>query len=365
LAAQFRNSEKGNPVTTYEQARRRIAREPRSWLVSGAAGFIGSHLVEHLLGLEQEVVGLDNFSTGKRENLDLVRRAVGEARWKSFRFIEGDIRSLEACNSACASVDIVLHQAGLGSVPRSIDRPLRTHEANVNGFLNMLLAARDAGARRFVYASSSAVYGDHAALPKVESEIGRAMSPYGLSKRINELYADVFAACYGFQSIGLRYFNVFGPRQDPDGPYASVIPAWLGALLRGETAYINGDGACARDYCHVDNVVQANLLSALIEDEQAIGQAYNVAVGEQATLLELFEIMRSQLAGRLPHLADARAVHRAPRRGDMLVSRADIGKAARLLGYRPVHDLRSGLAQTIDWYIAHLARADERGLVHV
>ena len=351
-------------METYELARQRIKSLPRRWLVTGAAGFIGSHLVEHLLALDQAVVGLDNFSTGKRENLELVRRATGEARWKNFVFIEGDIRSLDTCNSACASVDVVLHQAGLGSVPRSIDKPLRTHDSNVNGFLNILLAARDAGARRLVYASSSAVYGDHPALPKVEAQLGRAMSPYGLSKRINELYADVFAACYGFPSVGLRYFNVFGPRQDPDGPYASVIPAWLGALLRGETAYINGDGAAARDYCHVDNVVQANLLAATVEDPQALGQAYNVAVGEQTTLNELFELMRTQLAERLPSLRNARAAHRAPRRGDMLLSCADIGKAARLLGYRPVFDLRSGLAQTIDWYIGHLLPA-QRSLAHV
>jgi UDP-N-acetylglucosamine 4-epimerase len=352
-------------VESYEQARQRIRGVSRRWLVTGAAGFIGSHLVEHLLALDQTVVGLDNFSTGTRENLELVRDAVGETRWKNFRFVEGDIRSLDACNSACAAVDVVLHQAGLGSVPRSIDKPLRTHDSNVNGFVNVLLAARDAGVRRLVYASSSAVYGDHPALPKVESQIGRAMSPYGLSKRINELYAEVFAACYGFESIGLRYFNVFGPRQDPNGPYASVIPAWLGALLRGETAYINGDGSAARDYCHVDNVVQANLLAATVEEPQAIGQAYNVAIGEQTTLNELFELMRSQLAERLPHLGKARAVHRAPRRGDMLLSRADVSKAARLLGYRPIFDLRSGLAHTIDWYIQHLLAADQRMLSHV
>jgi UDP-N-acetylglucosamine 4-epimerase len=338
----------------------------RTWLVTGVAGFIGSHLAEKLLELDQAVVGLDNFSTGKRENLDLVRRAVGGARWQNFRFIEGDIRSPETCSAACASAEVVLHQAGLGSVPRSIDKPLRTHDSNVNGFLNMLLAARDAGAARMVYASSSAVYGDHPSLPKVESQIGRAMSPYGLSKRINELYADVFAACYGFQSIGLRYFNVFGPRQDPDGPYASVIPAWIGALLRGETAYVNGDGSAARDYCHVDNVVQANLLAATVEDPQATGEAYNVAVGEQTTLNELFELMRAVLSERVPHLRSVRAVHRAPRRGDMLLSRADVGKAARLLGYRPTYDLRSGLVQTIDWYLEHLASAAaERSAAHV
>jgi len=348
----------------YQQVQQRVKASRRTWLITGAAGFIGSHLAEKLLELDQAVVGLDNFSTGKRENLELVRQAVGDARWQKFRFVEGDIRSLDTCNAACASIDVVLHQAGLGSVPRSIDKPLRTHDSNVNGFLNILLAARDAGAR-LVYASSSAVYGDHPSLPKVESQIGRAMSPYGLSKRINELYAEVFGACYGFPSVGLRYFNVFGPRQSPDGPYASVIPAWIGALLRGETAYVNGDGSVARDFCYVDNVVQANLLAATAADPQALGEAYNVAVGEQATLNELFEWMRALLAQRLPHLRTERPVHRAPRRGDILASRADVSKAARLLGYRPTFDLRSGLAQTIDWYIEHLLPAEQRKLAHV
>jgi UDP-N-acetylglucosamine/UDP-N-acetylgalactosamine 4-epimerase len=352
-------------VETYEQTRQRISAHPRSWLVTGAAGFIGSHLVEHLLMLDQTVVGLDNFSTGKPENLELVRQAVGEARWSRFRFVQGDIRSLDACSAACASIDVVLHQAGLGSVPRSIDKPLRTHDSNVNGFLNILVAARDAGATRLVYASSSAVYGDHPGLPKVEAQLGRAMSPYGLSKRINELYADVFAACYGCQSVGLRYFNVFGPRQDPDGPYASVIPAWIGALVRGETAYINGDGSAARDYCHVDNVVQANLLAAMVQDPQALGQAYNVAVGEQTTLNGLFDLLRTLLAQRLPHLRTVRAVHRAPRLRDMQLSRADVGKAERLLGYRATLDLASGLARTIDWYIGHLRPAEQRSTAHV
>ena len=352
-------------MKTYEEVRQGIRSASRSWLVTGAAGFIGSHLVENLLGLDQTVVGLDNFSTGKRENLEHVRQAVGAARWQKFRFVEGDIRSPDTCNAACASIDVVLHQAGLGSVSRSIDKPQRTHDSNVNGFLNILLAARDAGAARLVYASSSAVYGDHPSLPKVESALGRAMSPYGLSKRINELYADVFAACYGFPSVGLRYFNVFGPRQHPDGAYASVIPAWIGALLRGETAYVYGDGSAARDYCHVDNVVQANLLAATVEDPQALGQAYNVAVGEQTTLNELFELMRALLAQRLAHLRTVRPVYREPRRGDMLLSRADVAKAAQLLGYRPRFDLRSGLVQTIDWYIGHLLPAEQRKVAHV
>jgi UDP-N-acetylglucosamine 4-epimerase len=349
----------------YEDVRRQIQASPRRWLVTGAAGFIGSHLVEQLLALEQSVVGLDSFVTGKRENLDHVRRSVGEARWQRFRFIEGDIRSLETCNSACAGVDFVLHQAGLGSVPRSIDRPLRTHDSNVNGFLNMLIAARDSRVARFVYASSSAVYGDHPALPKTEDQIGRAMSPYGLSKRINELYADVFAVCYGSQAIGLRYFNVFGERQDPDGPYASVIPAWIGALVRGETAYVNGDGSIARDFCYVDNVVQANLLAALAQSPEAIGQAYNVAVGTQTTLNELFALIRTSLARRMPHLRSVRPIYREPRRGDMKLSRADVSKAEKLLGYHPAFDLAAGLERTIDWYVAELAAVGERKLAHV
>jgi UDP-N-acetylglucosamine 4-epimerase len=254
----------------------------------------------------------------------------------------------------------VLHQAALGSVPRSIERPLKTHDNNVNGTLNVLLAARDAGIPRVVFASSSAVFGDDPALPKVEERIGRAASPYGLSKHITELYAGVFATCYGLQWIGLRYFNVFGPRQDPDGPYASVIPAWIGALLRGETAYVNGDGSCARDFCHVDNVVQMNLRAAMTEDPAAANQAYNVAHGDMTSLNELFEIIRTLLGRRQPHLRSVRPMHREPRRGDILLSRADIGKARRLLGYEPTMRLMDGLESTMDWYVAHLAPREER-----
>ena len=343
-------------MTTYEEVQQRIRAERRTWLVTGVAGFIGSNLAVKLLELGQNVVGLDNFSTGNRANVP-----------EGIRFIEGDIRSLDTCRAACKGVDRVLHQAALGSVPRSIDRPLDTHDNNVNGFLNMLVAARDAGVPRIVFASSSAVFGDDPILPKVEERIGRAASPYGLSKHVNELYAGVFAYCYGFKWIGLRYFNVFGPRQSPDGPYASVIPAWIGALLRGHTAYINGDGSAARDFCHIDNVVQANLLSAMTEDEAAINQAYNVAHGEMTTLTELYEIIRTLLAKRMPHLKNVRAVHREPRRGDMLLSRADTGKAARLLGYRPTKGVMDGLEATMDWYIANLlpAQEEERKVVNV
>jgi UDP-N-acetylglucosamine/UDP-N-acetylgalactosamine 4-epimerase len=331
-----------------------IKSRKRTWLVTGAAGFIGSNLVEQLLRLDQDVVGLDNFSTGKRENLQ-----------HGMRFIEGDIRSLEDCRRAVEGVDLVLHQAALGSVPRSIDKPLTTHDNNVNGFLNMLVATRDAGIPRLVFASSSAVFGDDPILPKVEERIGSAASPYGLSKHINELYAGVFATCYGFKWVGLRYFNVFGPRQDPYGAYASVIPAWIGALLRGESAYINGDGSCARDFCHVDNVVQMNLRAAMTEDQAALNQAYNVAYGDMTSLTELFETIRDLLAKRQPHLRTVRAVYREARRGDIQLSRADIGKAQRLLGYQPTVRLMDGLESTMDWYVANVAPVEERKVVNV
>jgi UDP-N-acetylglucosamine/UDP-N-acetylgalactosamine 4-epimerase len=331
-----------------------IKSRKRTWLVTGAAGFIGSNLVETLLELDQNVVGLDNFSTGKRENLQ-----------DGMRFIEGDIRSLDDCRRAVEGVDLVLHQAALGSVPRSIDKPLTTHDNNVNGFLNMLVATRDAGIPRLVFASSSAVFGDDPILPKVEERIGNAASPYGLSKHINELYAGVFATCYGFKWVGLRYFNVFGPRQDPYGAYASVIPAWIGALLRGQTAYINGDGSCARDFCHVDNVVQMNLRAAMTEDQAALNQAYNVAHGDMTSLTELFETIRDLLAKRQPHLRTVRAVYREARRGDIQLSRADIGKAQRLLGYQPTVRLMDGLESTMDWYVANVAPVEERKVVNV
>ena len=341
-------------METYADLRARIRSRKRTWLVTGAAGFIGSNLAAELLELGQNVVGLDNFSTGKRENVI-----------SGMRLIEGDIRSLDACREAVKGVDLVLHQAALGSVPRSIDRPLTTHDNNVNGFLNMLVATRDAGIPRLVFASSSAVFGDDPELPKVEERIGRAASPYGLSKHINELYAQVFNTCYGMEWVGLRYFNVFGPRQDPDGPYASVIPAWIGALLRGQTAYINGDGSCARDFCHVENVVQMNLRAAMTEDRAAVNQAYNVAHGEMTSLNELFEVIRSVLGKRMPHLKNVRAMHREPRRGDMLLSKADIGKARSLLGYEPSVLLMDGLENTMDWYIENLSQPEMRKVANV
>jgi UDP-N-acetylglucosamine 4-epimerase len=352
-------------VNSYETALQRIRSRGRTWLVTGAAGFIGSHLAENLLRLEQKVIALDNFATGKRENLQHIRAAVGETAWKNFRFIEGDIRAIEDCRRACFGVDVVLHQAALGSVPRSIDDPVASSQTNVMGFINMQVAARDAGVQRFVYASSSAVYGDHPALPKVEAVTGRAMSPYGLTKWVNELYADVFDVCYGFKSIGLRYFNVFGARQDPNGAYASVIPSWIGALLRGQVPYINGDGTAARDFCHVDNVVQANLLAATTEEPLALGQAYNIALGDQTSLTDLYDIIRREVARRVPEVAGVKAVYREPRKGDILFSRADTSKAQRLLGYRPAIRIMEGLQKTVDWYADNLAPVmEERKVAH-
>ena len=342
-----------------------IAQNPRTWLVTGCAGFIGSNLLEALLRLRQRVVGLDNFATGFRHNLEQVREAVGAEAWARFTFIEGDIRNLDDCRKACAGADYVLHQAALGSVPRSIDDPISSNDSNINGFLNMLVAARDARVARMVYASSSAIYGDHPALPKVEPVIGKPLSPYGLTKGVNEQYAGVFAECYGFRTIGLRYFNVFGPRQNPDGEYSAVISAWIGALLRGQTAYVNGDGKNGRNFCYVENVVQANLLAATVEDPAATNQAYNIALGEQTTLNELFEMIRLLLVPRLPHIAKVRATHREPRRGDVRFSQADISKARKLLGYRPTHRVLEGLEKTIDWYAANLVVEKQPEMAHV
>jgi UDP-N-acetylglucosamine 4-epimerase len=348
-----------------DRVEKRLGGRQRSWLVTGAAGFIGSHLAECLLRAGQKVVGLDNFSTGKRENLAHVKDSIPEKTWRNFHFIEGDIRALDTCREACRAVELVLHQAALGSVPRSIDDPLAAHDNNVNGFLNMLVAARDAGVERLVYASSSATYGDHPALPKVEPVIGKPMSPYGLTKHVNELYAGVFATCYGFNTIGLRYFNVFGPRQDPNGAYAAVIPAFISSLLLNKTTYINGDGTAARDFCYIDNVVQANLLAATVEDPLALDQVYNVALGEQTTLLELFDFVKSLVAARFPQARAAHPVHREPRRGDLRYSLADISKAERLLGYRPAYRVVQGLEKAIDWYLADLAAAKvERKVAH-
>lgn len=341
-------------MSAIEQCRAQLQGQPRRWLVTGVAGFIGSNLLEELLRLGQTVVGLDNFATGKRANLVDVQALVGPQAWERFCFIEGDIRDPETCRTACQEIDYVLHQAALGSVPRSIDDPLTSNAANVTGSLNMLVAARDAKVARFVYAASSSTYGDHPGLPKVEEVIGRPLSPYAVTKYVNELYAEVFARCYGLEAIGLRYFNVFGRRQDPDGAYAAVIPRWVAALLRGEAVYINGTGETSRDFCYVANAVQANLLAATASDPKAVNQVFNVAVQAQTDLNALYEKLRSRLIAQRPELAKAAPVYREFRAGDVLHSLAEIGKANRLLGYAPSHTIDQGLDEALAWYSQQL-----------
>ncbi|MCV2361787.1 Vi polysaccharide biosynthesis UDP-N-acetylglucosaminuronic acid C-4 epimerase TviC [Paucibacter sp. TC2R-5] len=340
-------------MTAYETLQHRLITDPHIWLITGVAGFIGSNLLEKLLKLNQRVVGLDNFATGYKRNLDEVKGLVSKAQWESFRFIEGDICDLADCQSACAGVDYVLHQAALGSVPRSLHDPLTTNCTNINGFLNMLVAARDAQVKSFTYAASSSTYGDHPALPKLEDHIGKPLSPYAVTKYVNELYADVFARCYQFATIGLRYFNVFGPRQDPNGAYAAVIPAWTSSLLHGEPVFINGDGETSRDFCFVNNAVQANLLAATTLEQNARNQIYNVAVGDRTTLNALFILLRANLVDH-GVVAAVEPIYRSFRAGDVRHSQADVGKARRLLGYVPMHNLAEGVAQAMPWYVAHI-----------
>ncbi|WP_281182278.1 SDR family oxidoreductase [Candidatus Propionivibrio aalborgensis] len=325
--------------------------------MTGCAGFIGSHLVETLLKLDQTVVGLDNFATGHHRNLDEVKALVSSGQWQKFRFMEADIRNPEACRQACKGVDFVLHQAALGSVPRSLADPLATNAANIDGFLNMLVAARDAKVRRFVYAASSSTYGDYPDLPKVEETIGRPLSPYAVTKLVNELYAEVFGRCYGFSSIGLRYFNVFGTRQDPEGAYAAVIPRWTRAMLLGEEVKINGDGDTSRDFCFVANAVQANLLAATTENPEAVNQVYNVALDDRTSLNRLFEMLRAVLAETRPELGELKPVYREFRPGDVRHSQADIAKARRLLGYAPTHRLDEGIRVAMPWYVSQFTES--------
>lgn len=335
--------------------RSRIAAQQRRWLVTGAAGFIGSALVEALLPLGQQVVGLDNFMTGRGSNLDDVQSRVGARSWQNFSLIRGDIRDLATCHAAIDRADIVLHQAAIGSVPRSISDPLTTHQCNVDGFFNVLLSARDAGVQRFVYAASSSTYGDSPALPKREDTIGKPLSPYAVTKYVNELYAEVFGRTYGMCTIGLRYFNVFGRRQDPEGAYAAVIPRWFASLLRGEDVFVNGDGETTRDFCHVDNVVQANLLAATASRDAA--GVYNIAVGERTSLNALFRLIQAQVAIHRPASAEARPVYRDFRAGDVRHSLADIALAVERLGYAPQQTVQAGLSEAAAWYIGNLASA--------
>ena len=338
----------------YDLTQRELREAPRTWLITGVAGFIGSNLLESLLRLEQNVVGLDSFATGKRANLDQVKALVKDRQWARFAFIEGDIRDLETCQKACRGVDYVLHQAALGSVPRSIVDPILTNESNVTGFVNALVAARDQKVKRFVYAASSSTYGDHPGLPKVEDVIGKPLSPYAVTKYVNELYADVFARCYGVESIGLRYFNVFGPRQDPDGAYAAVIPRWIAAMIKNQPTRINGDGETSRDFCYIANVVQANLLAASTASSDAVGQVYNVALSARTTLNQLFEMLRNRLHPFYPHLEEYKPVYEDFRPGDVRHSQADIGKARRLLGFEPTHTVEKGLDEALAWYRSSL-----------
>lgn len=321
------------------------------WLVTGAAGFIGSALVEELLRRGQEVVGMDNFVTGKRENLEDLRRMASPEQWPRFRFEEADIRDPDACRSLCAGMDFVLHQAALGSVPRSLDDPVSTNQANVDGFVYMLLAARDQGVKRFVYAASSSTYGDEPTLPKVEDRIGRPLSPYAVTKYVNELYADVFARAYGMETVGLRYFNVYGRRQDPQGAYAAVIPRWIETFLRRERPVINGDGSTSRDFCYVDNAAQANILAALADKPEALNTVYNVACGQRTSLNDLFRIIRANLAAVHPEIGEIEPVYGPFRQGDVLHSLADIGKARSLLGYEPEVYVEEGLKRTVEWFL--------------
>ena len=342
-------------MTRYEQVQAELRLNPKTWLVTGVAGFIGSNLLETLLKLDQRVVGLDNFATGHQRNLDEVQTLVTAEQWTRFSFIMGDIRELADCQQACAGVDYVLHQAALGSVPRSLADPITTNAANITGFLNILVAAHDAGVKSFTYAASSSTYGDHPALPKVEDKIGKPLSPYAVTKYVNELYAEVFARSYGFNCIGLRYFNVFGKRQDPNGAYAAVIPKWTAAMIKGEDVFINGDGQTSRDFCFIENTVQANLLAATATDSAARNQVYNVAISGRTDLNQLFAAIQSTLTENGVNYAK-QPVYRDFRSGDVRHSQADIGKIQRLLGYAPQFDIQAGLQAAMPWYVQFLTQ---------
>lgn len=338
----------------YEETMNYLKTNPKKWLITGVAGFIGSNLLEKLLILGQTVVGIDNFLTGHHRNLEDVKLSVGVTSWELFSFIEGDITNLDTCIKACEGVDYVLHQAALGSVPRSIKDPLKTNQVNINGFLNMLVAARDSGVKTFVYAASSSTYGDHPGLPKVEEYIGKPLSPYAVTKYVNELYASVFSHIYGIEVIGLRYFNVFGRRQDPDGAYAAVIPKWIYSLLRDEKCNIYGDGKTSRDFCYIDNVIQANILAALTDNKDAVNQVYNIAFGGRTTLEHLYYMIREKLARFHPEIREYEPVYDSFRFGDVRHSQADISKAKKFLGYQPKYSLEQGLDVALKWYVEQL-----------
>ncbi len=337
-------------MTSYDQLRTKLRDTPQTWLVTGVAGFIGSNLLENLLKLNQRVVGLDNFSTGHRDNLEAVKNLVSAAQWRKFRLLKGDIADAAVCQRACKGVRYVLHHAALGSVPASLAKPLACHRSNVTGFVNVLEAARQAKVKRVIYASSSAVYGDIARLPNIEELIGAPLSPYAASKTVNEVYAAAFGRAYEIDTIGLRYFNVYGPRQDPAGAYAAVIPAWISAMLQQRPIYINGDGKTTRDFCYVADVVQANLLAATTKNQRASNQVFNIALGRQTTLNQLVDAIRKVVRSLQQTSGEIKPIYREFRAGDVRHSVASISKARRLLGYAPKYSLQSGLTAAMQWY---------------
>jgi len=350
-------------MSRYEELQKELKNNQQTWLVTGAAGFIGSNLVEKLLTFNQKVVGLDNFETGYQHNIDQALEDTSATlvaekshlNIDNFKFIEGDIRDVDTCQEVCKGVDYVLHQAALGSVPRSIEDPIRTNKANIDGFLNMLVAARDAKVKRFVYAASSSTYGDHPDLPKVEDKIGKPLSPYAVTKVVNELYAEVFAKTYGFKTIGLRYFNIFGKRQDPNGAYAAVIPKWVSSIIKGEDVFINGDGETSRDFCYIENTVQMNLLAATTENDDATNQVYNTALNDRTSLNQLYQMIEERLIDRVDDLQKKEPTYRDFRAGDVRHSQADISKAENLLAYKPSHNIGMGMDESMDWYVEKLS----------
>jgi len=346
-------------MTKYEELQNYLLNNQSTWLITGVAGFIGSNLLEKLLILNQKVVGLDNFDTGFQHNLDQAiedaEQFTGKSLSSNFIFINGDIREINDCKKACSSVDYVLHQAALGSVPRSIEDPINTNRANIDGFLNMIVVCKDADIKRFVYAASSSTYGDHPDLPKVEDKIGNPLSPYAVTKLVNELYARVFSKTYGFKAIGLRYFNIFGKRQNPNGSYAAVIPKWASAIINKEDVFINGDGETSRDFCYIDNAVQMNLLAATSEDEISTDQIYNVALNDRTSLNKLYQMIEEGIARRTEGLEKQRPTYRDFRPGDVVHSQADISKAKELLGYEPRYKISDGMNEVIDWYVKNLS----------
>lgn len=344
-------------MSQYQKIQENLKNNPKIWLISGVAGFIGSNLLEALLKLDQKVVGLDNFATGHQHNIDQALEDAGvDSTTENFNFIEGDIRNIDTCHQACKGVDYVLHQAALGSVPRSIEDPATTNQTNIDGFLNMLIAARDAEVERFVYAASSSTYGDHPDLPKIENKIGNPLSPYAVTKLVDELYASVFARTYGFKTIGLRYFNIFGKRQDPNGAYAAVIPKWVASILNGDEVFINGTGETSRDFCYIDNTVQMNLLAATTSNPEAVNQVYNTALNDRTSLNQLYGLIQDRLLVLKPELKKKKPTYRDFRAGDVMHSQADISKAQSLLAYEPTHKINQGLDEAMEWYVGDLGK---------